>query len=358
MARGLDAFGDEVDVWAPAADLAALEDPGISVHRLPGRFGFAALRRLDADLAVAPPGKLLIQYVPQAFGWKGMNLPFCLWLYARRRRAPIVMFHEVMTPLERGLPVRHNLVGAMSCLMAAIVARAAAQIFVAAPIWQEILATRVKVRRLAWWLPLPSLVPVLEDKTGVDVVRYRYVPEGGILAGHFTSFPATTRQLLLKLLPAALKAIPSLTVMLIGIGSEDCRGELATCVPQIAGRIHATGPLPLDELSRHISACDLMIQPYPDGACARRTTLIAALAHGRAIVTNTSRATESLWKESGAVTIADDASDEAFCRRVIELAADPCLRARYAHAAATLYRERFELRHAIGMLRGERCGSS
>jgi glycosyltransferase involved in cell wall biosynthesis len=150
-----------------------------------------------------------------------------------------------------------------------------------------------------------------------------------------------------------LSAAPQLSVLLIGIGSETCYAELVRNAPEIARRVRATGQLPSADLSRHLSACDLMIQPYPDGASARRTTLIAALAHGRAIVTNAGISTEPFWAETGAVAIVEEGSDAAFCRRVAKLIAEPGLRSRYGSAAAALYHDRFDLRHAIGMLRGQ-----
>jgi hypothetical protein len=33
--------------------------------------------------------RLLVQYVPHAFGFKAMNLPFCLWLYAHTIRMAV-----------------------------------------------------------------------------------------------------------------------------------------------------------------------------------------------------------------------------------------------------------------------------
>jgi glycosyltransferase involved in cell wall biosynthesis len=100
-----------------------------------------------------------------------------------------------------------------------------------------------------------------------------------------------------------------------------------------------------------------MLQLYPDGACARRTTLIAAIAHGRPVVSTTGRATEALWAQSGAIAIADAADEAAIGETLAELTGDPDLRARYARAARALYRDRFDVRHTIAMLRDNPCGS-
>ena len=357
VANGLAAAGDAVHVWAPHTDRPELVDRGITVHRMTGRFGARAIRRLDTELAAAGAGHLLIQYVPQAFGWKGMNLPFCIWLYARRKLAPTVMFHEVMYPLERGRALRENLLGAVSCAMAALAARAAARIFVSTPLWQEILRTRVKVSRPSAWLPLPSTVPVMRDEAGVLEVRRRVGVGTGTLVGHFSSYPEATRQLLERLIPRALSGNATLAVILTGTGSEACRAAIAANAPDLASRVHATGRLDLADLSRHLTACDLMLQLYPDGACARRTTLIAAIAHGRPVVSAAGRATESLWTQSGAIAIADAADEAAIGDAIARLTADPALRARYATAALALYRDRFDVRHTIAMLRDTQCVS-
>jgi glycosyltransferase involved in cell wall biosynthesis len=357
VAHGLVAAGDAVHIWAPRTDQPELADRDITVHRMAGRFGAQAIRQLDTDLAAAGAGKLLIQYVPQAFGWKGMNLPFCFWLYARRKLAPTVMFHEVMYPLERGRALRENLLGAVSCMMAALAARAAARIFVATPLWQEILATRVNVSRPSAWLPLPSTIPVIRDEAGVLEVRRRLGVANGILVGHFSSYPAPTRPLLERLIPRALRSNASLSAILIGADSEACRAAIAANAPELASRVHATGRLASADLSRHLAACDLMLQLYPDGACARRTTLIAAIAHGRPVVSTAGRATEALWAQSGAIALAGAADEAAIGETLAEVAADPDLRARYARAAGALYRDRFDVRHTITMLRDNPCGS-
>jgi len=349
VAAALATAGDEVHVWAPRVAGPETHDAGVTVHRLPGRFGAAALRRLDAALREFRGSRWLIQYAPQAFGWRGMNLPFCLWLHARRWCQPDVMFHEVMFPLGRGRPLRHNLAGAVNRLMASLAARGAARIFVSTPIWDEVLHRQVGVARPTTWLPLPGTIPVVHDEAAVLAVRNQYRRADRVLAGHFSTYPEATRRMLARLLPDALAAAGNLDVLLIGTGGTEFRATLVASRPELAGRLFASGTLAAPALSCHLSACDLLMQIYPDGACARRTTLIAALEHERAVVSCAGPATEPLWRQSEAVALAHN--DDELRQTLLSLVADPALRARYQTAAAALYRERFDPKYTIAQLR-------
>src|SRR5512135_1070561 len=50
-------------------------------------------------------------------------------------------------------------------------------------------------------------------------------------------------------------------------------------------RVITPGPLPAPAIAEYLRACDLVLQPYPDGASGRRTTLMTALANGVPVVT-------------------------------------------------------------------------
>ena len=210
VARGLAAAGDEVHVWAPRCQDEDGTEPGIAIHRLPGIFGPRALAVLGRALERAPQDRVLVQYVPHAYGMKAMNLPFCLWLYAQRRRGTMVMFHEVMFPFERRQPLRHNALGAVTWVMALLVARAAGRIFVATPIWERILPGRAAVKGAISWLPLPSNIPVVDDPQGVKSLKHQYARNGGLLLGHFGTYASHITQELRELLPPSSPIIQSL----------------------------------------------------------------------------------------------------------------------------------------------------
>ncbi len=95
VARGLAAAGDTVHVYAPEFPENDSPEDGITIRRLPGHFGPRALAQLSRVPGRRPGDRILVQYVPHAFGFKAINLPFCLWLFVHCRKfgGATVMFH-------------------------------------------------------------------------------------------------------------------------------------------------------------------------------------------------------------------------------------------------------------------------
>jgi glycosyltransferase involved in cell wall biosynthesis len=200
------------------------------------------------------------------------------------------------------------------------------------------------------WTPIPGNVPVVHDAEGARSVRARYAGEGGRLLGHFGTYRANVTELLAPILAAALSGSPERAALLLGRGGKRFRDELVGRHPRLGGRVHAPGALSTDDLSRHLAACDLLVQPYPDGANGRQTSLAAGLEHGLAVVTTVGPSTEPVWRGSGAVAMAPSGDAEAAVRLVDRLLADDGARAGLGAAAKRLYDERFHLRHTIAAL--------
>ena len=136
-----------------------------------------------------------------------------------------------------------------------------------------------------------------------------------------------------------------------GSGSGPFREGLIRRYPQIGNRLHAADGLANEEVSVHLSACDLMIQPYPDGISTRRTSAMAALSHEKPVVTTSGRLTEPLWSGSGAVAAVPADDPSALAPLAAHLLEDPSERQLLARAGLQLYQERFDLRHTIKALR-------
>ena len=361
VARALSSAGDEVHVWCPPANGATgepereTENPApLFVHREMGRFSISNLCRLNNCLdQFASPRRLLVQWVPHGYGFHSMNLPFCLWLWQRAvRRRDIVelMVHEPCLPFGKG-SLKQNGVAAVHRLMTIVLLNAARHVWMSIPAWATRLRPYSLGRALPFtWLPVTSNIAVVDDPDAVRIIRARYVPDGQHLLGHFGTYDRNITELLLQYLPLFLLARADRVVLLLGRGSEAMRERLLREQPDVAERVHATGTLAATDLSLHLKACDLMLQPYIDGVSSRRTSVMVALSHGLPIVTTSGRLTESLWTESGAVAIAPVGNTLEIVNRIERLLEDPTERARLGNTARALYQEKFDLRHTIEAL--------
>ena len=355
IAGGLACAGDEVHVWAPAPSTSqpAPTDAGVTVHWLPGRFCRRDLANLDRFLSRMPGRcRLLVQYVPHAFGCKGMNVPFCWWL--NRRLEPVwVMFHEVAFPLSRKQPLRYNFLGMVTRLMAGLVARRAERIFVAIPGWEALLPKSGRARYSVNWLPVPSNLPTTVSADAVAALRKQVVRENQLLFGHFGTYGPHVTSLLARILPPLLANESSRRVLLLGKGSKEFATIIGNENPSLRGQVDATGPLGPREMAVHLAACDCLVQPYADGVSSRRTSVMAGLALGLPIVTNAGPLTDSVWRETGAVLLAPSPSPADLIDAFENLLAEPRRLAEIRQRALSLYERYFALPRTIEILRTE-----
>lgn len=353
VARGLAKSGDIVHVWSTPCSGSAPTDDGVKVHRLPDHFGPRSSSVLSrAFNSATRPKRILVQYVPHAFGWKALNLPFCLWLWSRKRKDCIwVMFHEVHFPISRTQSATHNLLGHLTRLMASLVARASERTFVSIPAWRNMLNQVVPNLASSTWLPVPSVIPHVEGADTVDELRARYsLPADVSIIGHFGTYSAHTAEKLKTLLPLLLRDKKDRVILLLGRGSEEFVVELESLYPEMNGRVFATGTLDAADVSQHLSVCDVMVQPFVDGVSTRRTSVMVGLAHGLPIVTTTGALTEPLWND-GAVVIASSEDASAQASAVEQLLANDDERRKLGAAALKFYDEHFDVRHTIAALR-------
>jgi glycosyltransferase involved in cell wall biosynthesis len=350
VARALALAGDRVDVWAPPSVAGSPErDSGVFVHRLPDHYGPRSLRVLDRELDALPePRRLLVQYVPHAFGWKAANLPFCWWLRSRRDDVVWIMFHEVAYPVGSEYSTRENALGAVTRWMAAIVGRAAERIFVSIPAWQPILESLIGQRVPIEWLPVPSTIAPVEDPVGIAHLKNRIAADYP-LVGHLGTYGRLIEAMLASALPGLLAAT-NCRMLLLGRQGDSLRESLIRTHPCFADRVVAPGRLSSADLSRHIAACDVMLQPYPDGVTSRRTSVMAALSHGRPVITTVGWLSEPFWSGCGAVVTVPVQDPGALILATSQLMSDRAHMAELSAHARHLYAARFDLNHTIERL--------
>jgi glycosyltransferase involved in cell wall biosynthesis len=352
LARALAAEGCEVHVWAPSPQGADVER--LHVHAV-GGFGRAGLARLDAGLDAFPaPRTLLVQYAPQAFGARGMNVAFCRRMLRRARWKDEVrvMFHEPFYPFGLARPWR-NLLAAANRVMAMLLLRAARRAYVSTPAWEALLRPwALPGLGPMRWLPIPSTIPAVDDPEGVAVLRARLrggEPEHHIV-GHFGTYGGMIAPLLEPALLAVL-APPSRSVaLLLGDGGPAFARRLEEAEPELRGRLVAPGRLPAEDVSRHLQACDVAVQPYPDGASARRTSLMAALANGVPTVTTVGRFTEPVWRDGPLPLVPAGEDGSALAVEVLDLLDDAPRRRRVGSEARAFYDRHFSMRRTLEVL--------
>lgn len=352
IAQKLAQAGDVVHVWCPPNAVRVAADP-IQVHGDCGQFGRADLARIGALLdRFDAPRRLLVQWVPHGYGFRSMNLRFCYWLWNRSRRGDHVelMVHEPYLAFGEGT-WRQNAAAVVHRAMTIVLLQAATRVWVAIPAWEAKWKPYALGRSIPFtWLPISNGLP-LPELQAVNDVRARLKTSGQPLIGHFGTYGAPVASLLFVLLEKVLSTLSAPHVLLMGIGGQEFCTAFLTWHPEYAHRITATGRLSDASLAANVAACDVLVQPYPDGISSRRTTAMAGLHLGVPVVTTTGPLTEEFWGTSGAVRLSRVGDWAAFLGHIDQLLRDPGERGRQAAAGRRFYDAMFDVGHTITALR-------
>ena len=351
VAGALALTGQSVHVWCPPADDPRPAPVGVTVHGELGRFGPADLRRVGRMLdEYGSPRRLLVQWVPHGYGYRSMNLPFCFWIRKRARKGDRVdlMVHEPFLSFEGSW--KQKAAAAVHRAMTMVLLRAANRVWISTPAWRAPLQAFAGGRDVGFdWLPIPSPVQPVDDEAGVVAARSRYASPGDHVIGHFGLYSRLTGKPMQDVVIRLLGRLGQGIVLLMGEGSSLLRDRILAQDPALAPRVHATGVLELRDLSLHIQACDVFVQPYPEGITTRRTSTMAPLAHGKAVVTTEGPSTESLWRERNAVSLVPCEAG-AIVQEIERLLAEPAARKELGVRARMLYTERFGVERTAAAL--------
>jgi glycosyltransferase involved in cell wall biosynthesis len=324
---------------------------------LEGGFGISGLVRLGRELDALPgPYRILVQYVPHAYGWKAMNLPFCLFLWTRRGTPVWVMFHEIVVALTRSQPLHHNVLGLVTRLMAAIVLRSAEKVFTGTLAWERVIRQLAPANKPVVWTPVPSNVETEVDPSLVAALRKKLAGPNAVFIGHFGTYGPYNRSVLKEIVPALLKRDILRIFVLLGRDGQAFAREIGSSDPSVRDRIIAPDGLPARELSSYLAACDVVVQPYPSGITARSGSAMAALALGVPIVTNEGLLSESLWRDKGVVMLLSENSPESFVHATEELLCAPEIRTAFSAASRSFYQAHFSIERTLSRLNDHSCG--
>ena len=338
LARALAQRHGTVHVWAPRVSGQEVWDERVAVHRVAG-FGPNSLENISQSLSgAAAPRRLFLQYVPTAFGFRGMNVPLVRWLLGRPEEL-WVQFHEVALGWKLWRKPHLHLVHAVELWMASALARRANRIFVSIEAWRRRLG-RDGAR--AVWLPIPSNVPVTVEPAKLERARKQIGPAPWV--AHFGTYSPLIRADLGPAIQDLARQRSDVRFLLLGRGAREFAASL-----DLSDRVLAREDLATTEIAALLRASALALQPFPDGISARRTSAMAALALGVPVVTTDGFLTDSVWRE-GAVALAPAGRPRELARVCGAVLADPARRESLGDRGARLYRERFSLERTLETL--------
>ena len=349
LARYLIPWGVEVSVLTSRKAIRHLESPisGLSVYPLISAWGPGCWRQIPGWLGEHRPDVLHIQYQAAAYdlgGWVNW-LPW--WLRRGRISSRIVVtFHDLRVPylFPKAGPLRWRSILALARYSDAIIVTNRED---------ELMLRNSPISNSLTLIPLGSNV---EPQPPSDYDRDGWRARIGI-GGHalllayfgFLNESKGGEELVLALERLARQGYDAHLLMIGGqVGDVDLTnrayaGRVQSLIELhgLAERVHWTGYTSPEEVSANLLAADVVVMPYRDGVSFRRTTFIAALRHGRPVVTTHPATPLPELCDGDNLLLVPPGNVDRLTAAIGRLGDDPALRVRLSAGAQALGR-RFE----------------
>ena len=350
LARALIAAGHEAQVITGCDNQEAggkRHEDGITVHRAIKSWGMRCRSEIGAIAQQQKLDVLNIQYEPAAYAMQvGVNFLPDAW-GRRKIKVPVVTtFHDLL------VPYLFPKAGSLRWKVVEYLARHSDAVIVTNAEDHARLSNLQSPISNLCTIPIGSNIdPVLagEFDRAAERARWGIRPDEQILGYFgFLNLSKGGSDLMQALKVLRNRGLP-VKLLLIGgrTGSSDpSNAEYAAQVERLVAslglqaEVIATGYLTPPEVSRALMLCDVMVLPYVDGASLRRGSLLAAIAHGKAIVTTEPRyPIEGLTPEDSVLYMPSN-NPQALAEAVQRVLQDDVLRARLQtqiYIAAKLY---------------------
>ena len=201
---------------------------------------------------------------------------------------------------------------------------------------------RRRLSRLLFWKRRRiAIVPVgsnVDVAAGVDGPIGTGTPPTCVLFGQ----PAAMSVTLVSAVGGwARRRAGSVRVRWIGRSEADIRDFWSRACGLPDTLVEVDAGQPAARVSALLAASDLFLAPLVDGVSTRRTTVIAALAHGLPIVGTDGPCTDDVFRDTEACALGRPSDGEGFVQRLERLLEDRPARDRMRRAARSLFEARF-----------------
>lgn len=291
LAQALVGLGAQASVLTSTAAGAQRVEAGVTIYPRHRRWGWLAMRETTRLAKEIGAEWIHIQYQTAAFQMKSaINIAPATWISQGLNVA--WTYHDLRFPYL--LPkIGDNFRQTVNLLP---LRAAQAVIITTDPSDRERL---VHLREDVLTIPIGSNIPARTVTPGerMDYRRAKGYGDKDLVVGYFGFLNRSKGGLaLIRTLHALRQSGHPARLLMIGdrVGASDPTNhaylqEVETLAQSlgVADHIQWTGFLPDSEVSLALTACDVMLLPFTDGASLRRGSLMAALAHGCPIVTTT-----------------------------------------------------------------------
>lgn len=227
------------------------------------------------------------------------------------------------------------------------------EVFITAPYLKEKIKKLLrKEKKLPiHWLPLQSNIKYIKDEERAQNIRKAFAPESQFLLGSFGSYHDKPQvKELNKQIFLLLNKHPERFFLCLGRNSSDFVAKFKKFYPYLEAQIEATGELDYPAVSAHIQACDIMIQPYPNGITAKNTSLLTSLSHEKAILTTKGPRTESFWLNKNCLSLYEENSELDFLEKFDSIIYDSSIKKSLEKKAGQTYKNFFSPNKTIQKL--------
>lgn len=334
LAAALAAHGAEVHVLTDARCAAAPPQPGVTVHPLVRRWGWGALPLARAWALRQGVQVAHVQYQAAAYGL-GAPIHF---IFDALTVPGVVTFHDLR------IPYLFPKAGGLRVAAINHLARSARAVILTDPADEAELRRRGIPRPLTH-IPIGSNIAPAPPP-GYDRHAWRAqhgVGEADWLVGYFGFLNHSKGgDTLIAALARLRQAGHPATLALIGgaVGASDPTdaqfgAQVAEAIARhgLEPQLRRTGYVDAAGVSAWLLACDVLALPYRDGVSLRRGSLMAALAHGCAVVSTQASTLDPRLQDGANLCLVPPADPAALAEAVHALCADPARRARLGTAA-------------------------
>jgi glycosyltransferase involved in cell wall biosynthesis len=292
-------------------------------------------KRLDSGLETYDA--VILQYNPFMYGHWGFAPWIAAALWRLRRASPRpkigLMVHEKYVPM---INWRRALMGLWQRLQLLALRASADVVFVSIEAWTEDLA-RAWPLKPTLHLPVASNLPDMRTFRAEERERLGAREETIVLASFSGNHPTRLTGYLVSAANAVAASGRDVIFLNLGVSPSRLVGLDSRIV------LDAPGLVSTRVLGRRLASADIFLAAFGDGVSTRRTTVMAAMQHGVAVVGTDGLWTDSILRQSvGSLHLTPGSDPELFSKAVVSLACDRQQRVALGQAGRSLYVQSFD----------------